>query len=69
MNSNQSVDELTDYLMSMKINHSTNSRYPIKSYPSANARYGAQNGSGSANSRYGQKSKQQKELKQKNRYF
>ena len=68
MNSNNSVEELTNYLMSIKINHSKNSQYPIK-YGSANARHGAKYGSGSANSRYGQKSKQQKELKQKNRYF
>ena len=69
MNSNKSVDELTDYLMSIKINHSKNSRHPTKYYQSANAKYGAKYGSGSANSRYGQKIKQEKELKQKNRYF
>ena len=69
MNSNNSVEELTNYLMSIKINHSKNSTYPTKYYQSANARHGAKYGSGSANARYGQKSKQEKELKQKNRYF
>ena len=43
MNSNNQ-QSFTDYLMSIKINHSKNSQYPTK-YGSKNFRYGTKNGS------------------------